>query len=190
MIIKQQLNECIKQNLRFPDATNIQQRGIADKLEDACNVIIANKFGNMVKPAKSRRSIEDINIGDTYVDHKSSDAALDFKMPNMISIDRLMKLDRTLIYNFIVYDSVKHLIIDTFAVNVYELNWQHLKIQNLGAGQLQIGNMVEFLKSPTSNMSVADWKARLRDEAIKFYERLEKKTQSRKNKWKQWAPYE
>lgn len=189
-MIKQQLNECIKQNLKFPDAANVQQRGIADKLEDACNVIIGNTFGNMVKPARSRRSIEDINIGTTYVDHKSSDAALDFKMPNMISIDRLMRLDRPLIYNFIVYDSAQQIIINTFALDVYELNWQHLKIQNLGAGQLQIGNMAEFLKSPVGDLSVTEWKSRLRDEAMKFYERLEKKTQVRKNKWKQWTPNE
>lgn len=185
-MIKQQLNECIKTHLKFPDSADIQQRGIADKLEGACNEIIKNTFGAVVRPATSRRSIEDINIDNTYVDHKSSDAALDFKMPNMISIDRLMKLDRPLIYNFIVYNSEEKEIVNTFALDVYELNWDHLKIQNLGAGQLQISNMVEFLKSPKTTLTKEQWLNKLQHEAIDFYSRLIKKTELRKNKWKKW----
>jgi hypothetical protein len=184
-MIKEQLNECIKQ-LTFPDNTNIQQRGIADKLEDACNYLIKQKFGNIVTPATSRRSIEDINIGNTYVDHKSSDAALDFKMPNMISIDRLKKLDRELIYNFIVYDSNKKEIISTFALDVYELNWDHLKIQNLGKGQLQISNMVNFLKSPKSTLTKDEWINRLKSEAIMFYKKVQKDAEKRQKQWQDW----
>ena len=71
------------------------------------------------------------------------------------------------IYNFIIYDSSKKEIIDTFALNVYELNWDHLKIQNLGKGQLQISNMVEFLKSPKTNLTREEWKDKLKEEAIK-----------------------
>ena len=178
-----QLNECIKRELQFPDSTDIQQRGIADKLEGACNEIIKANFTN-VAPPRSRRSIEDINVEGTYVDHKSSDAALDFKMPNMISIDRLRKLDRELIYNFIIYDSNQKIIIDTFALNVYELNWDHLKIQNLGKGQLQISSMAEFLKSPRTTMTREEWQARLRVEAVKFYEKLLKKTAKNIELWR------
>ena len=105
-MIKEQLEKCLKENLAFPESKNLQQRGIADKIEDACNVIIKENFKD-VKDATSRRSIEDVNIGNTYVDHKTSDVALDFKMPNLISIDRLQKLDRELIYNFVIYDSAK-----------------------------------------------------------------------------------
>jgi hypothetical protein len=182
-MIKTQLNECIKNTLKFPDSDNIQQRGIADKLENACNEIIKNTFGSIVRPAKSRRSIEDINIGNTYVDHKSSDAALDFKMPNMISIDRLKKLDRELIYNFIVYDSNKKQIINTFALNVYELNWEHLKIQNLGKGQLQIANMVEFLKSPKTDLTKEQWLDKLKQEAIVFYKKVQRDAEKRQQEW-------
>ena len=181
-MIKNKLNECIKLHLVFPDNKNIQQRGIADKLEGACNDIIVANFSD-VAPPRSRRSIEDVNIGNTYVDHKSSDAALDFKMPNMISISRLKKLDRELIYNFIIYDSNKKIIVDTFALNVYELNWDHLKIQNLGKGQLQISSMVEFLKSPKTTLTKEEWQARLKIEAVKFYKNLIKKTEKNIAAW-------
>lgn len=184
-MLKQQLSECIKA-LTYPDTANVQQRGIADKIEGACNELIAKQFGTQVKPARSRRSIEDINIGNTYVDHKSSDAALDFKMPNMISIDRLKKLDRELLYNFVIYDSAKHEILDTFVLDVYELNWDHLKIQNLGKGQLQITNMVEFLKSPGTTMTRQEWLERLKQESIEFYKKVQKDALKRQQQWQEW----
>ena len=184
-MIKSKLTEELKANLKFPESKNLQQRGIADKIEDACNEIIKEKFNDVV-PASSRRSIEDINIGNTYVDHKTSDAALDFKMPNMISIDRLKKLDRELIYNFVIYDSNKKEIIETFALNVYELNWEHLKIQNLGKGQLQITSMVQFLKSPKSNLTKDQWLNKLKEEAILFYKKVQKDAEKRQKEWQQW----
>ena len=181
-MLKTKLTSLLKENLKFPESKNLQQRGIADKLEEACNAIINENFED-VKPAKSRRSIEDINIGNTYVDHKSSDAALDFKMPNLISIARLKKLDRDLIYNFIIYNSNTKEIIDTFALNVYELNWDHLQIENLGKGQLQISNMAKFLTSPKTNLTKEEWQARLKIEAIKFYKNLIKKTEKNITEW-------
>ncbi len=184
-MIKLKLTEELKANLKFPESKNLQQRGIADKIEDACNAIIKEKFNDVI-PASSRRSIEDITIGDTYVDHKTSDAALDFKMPNMISIDRLKKLDRELIYNFVIYDSNKKEIIETFALNVYELNWEHLKIQNLGKGQLQITSMVQFLKSPKSNLTKGQWLNKLKEEAILFYKKVQKDAEKRQKEWQQW----
>ena len=180
-MIKDKLNECLKA-LAFPDTKGIQQRGIADKMEEACNEIIKANFDD-VSPAKSRRSIEDVNIGNTYVDHKTSDASLDFKMPNMISIDRLRKLDRDLIYNFIVYDSVKKEILNTFALEVYELNWDYLKIQNLGKGQLQITSMVNFLKNPKTTMTKEQWIERLKTEAIAFYKKVQKDAEKRQKDW-------
>jgi len=181
-MIKDKLEKHLKAKLAFPESKNLQQRGIADKIEDACNVIIKENFED-VKDATSRRSIEDVNIGNTYVDHKTSDVALDFKMPNLISIDRLQKLDRDLIYNFVIYDSAKKEIVNVFALNVYELNWQHLKIQNLGVGQLQITSMSEFLKSPKTNLTKEQWLEKLKEEAIIFYDKLLTKTAARKKKW-------
>ena len=184
-MIKEKLTQVLCEELKFPDAKNLQQRGIADKIEDACNEIIQAHFAN-VKSATSRRSIEDISIDNTYIDHKTSDAALKFKMPNMISIDRLRKLDRDLIYNFVVYDSDKKQIITTFALNVYELNWDHLAIQNLGKGQLQISNMVEFLKSPKTNLTKEQWLDKLKNEAILFYEKVKKSAEKRQKEWQKW----
>jgi hypothetical protein len=181
-MIKQKLNEVLTAKLTFPDSKGIQQRGIADKIEDACNQIIKENFDD-VRPASSRRSIEDVNIGNVYVDHKTSDTALDFKMPNLISIDRLKKLDRPLIYNFVIYNSKTKTIENNFALEVYELNWEHLKIQNLGTGQLQITNMADFLKSPKTTLTKEQWLTKLRLEAIAFYDKLISKTKARKKKW-------
>ena len=98
------LENVLSKELKFPESQNLQQRGIADKIEDSCNQIIKQKFQN-VTTARSRRSIEDITVENYYVDHKTSDESLDFKMPNLISIDRLLKLDKELVYNFVVYNS-------------------------------------------------------------------------------------
>lgn len=185
MLLKDKITDSIKANLKFPESKNLQQRGIADKIEDACNQIITETF-DRVEPPRSRRSIEDINVDDSYVDHKTSDAALDFKMPNLISIDRLKKIDRPLIYNFVIYDSDKKQILDTFALDVYELNWDHLKIQNLGKGQLQITNMSEFLESPKTNMTKQQWLDRLKVEAIMFYQKVQSDASKRQIEWQNW----
>ena len=183
-MLKTQIIECLKTNLTFPESKNLQQRGIADKIEDSCNEIIKSKFNNVVPP-RSRRSIEDISVEGAYVDHKTSDAALDFKMPNLISIDRLGKLDRELIYNFVIYNSNTKEIVDVFALDVYELNWDHLAIQNLGKGQLQITSMVEFLKSPRTTLTKEQWLARLKTEAIEFYKKVQRDAMKREIEWQQ-----
>jgi hypothetical protein len=185
MVDKALLTEVLTQNLKFPESKNLQQRGIADKIEDACNAIIKEKFDNVVD-ARSNRSIEDISIGNVYIDHKSSDASKKFKMPNMISIDRLKKLDRPLLYNFIVYNSKDKTILKTFALDVYELNWDHLKIQNLGKGQLQITNMAKFLESPTTTLTKDQWLQRLKQEAIKFYKKVQADAAKREKDWANW----
>ena len=87
------------------------------------------------------------------------------------------------IYNFIVYDSNKKQIINTFALNVYELNWEHLKIQNLGKGQLQIANMVEFLKSPNTDLTKEQWLDKLKQEAIVFYKKVQRDAEKRQQEW-------
>jgi hypothetical protein len=104
-------------------------------------------------------------------------------MPNLISIDRLRKLDKPLLYNFIKYDSVKKQILDVVVLNVYELNWEHLKIQNLGAGQLQIKDMISFYESPKTSMTKEEWIERLKKEAVVFYDNLVRKTEKRKKQW-------
>jgi hypothetical protein len=178
-----QFNDIIAKNLVFPEISNLQQRGIADKIEDQCNQIIMSNFAN-VTPARSRRSTEDITIGNTFIDHKTSDESLNFKMPNLISIHKLRRLKNDLVYNFVVYNSQTKVIVKTFALNLYELNWDHLHIQNLGAGQLQIKNMKNFLKSPRTTLNETEWKFRLNTEVLSFYENLIKKTNKRYQEWK------
>ena len=38
--IESKLTKILKENLAFPESKNLQQRGIADKIESACNEII------------------------------------------------------------------------------------------------------------------------------------------------------
>jgi hypothetical protein len=181
-MLNEEIQTCLKKNLSYPDDRDLHQRGVADKIEQSCNAILTNNF-SFVTPAKSRRSIEDITINDTFVDHKSSDSALEFKMPNLISIARLKKLDIPLLYNFVNYDSSKKQILNVVVMNVYELNWDHLKIQNLGTGQLQIKNMGKFMQSPKTNLTKEEWIERLYAEGAKFYDELIEKTKRRKKLW-------
>jgi hypothetical protein len=183
MPIKNEITKILEKILKYPEDKNLQQRGIADKIEEACNTIITKNFENVCK-AKSRRSIEDINIGNVYIDHKTSDASLKFKMPNLISIDRLRKLDRQLIYNFIIYSSEEKKILKNFCLDVYELNWEHLKIQNLGKGQLQIISMIKFLESPKTKMTKEQWLDKLKEEAILFYKKVQIDAKKRESQWK------
>ena len=43
-MIKDKLEKHLKAKLAYPESKNLQQRGIADKIEDACNVIIKEHF--------------------------------------------------------------------------------------------------------------------------------------------------
>jgi len=180
--IKNKIQRCLSTNLAFPESSGLQQRGIADKIEADCVEIIKSNFNN-VKPARSRRSIEDVTVDGCYVDVKTSDAALKFKMPNLISIDRLIKLDKPLYYVFVGYNSETKQITSISVLNVYELNWDHLQIQNLGVGQLQIKNMQNFMQACNTKLSQDKWIAKLKSEAVVFYDKLIKKTEARKKKW-------
>jgi hypothetical protein len=184
--VKKEIQSILRERLQFPENSNIQQRGIADKIEDACNRILSEHF--TTTPARSRRSIEDITVNGSYVDHKTSDESLDFKMPNLISIDRLISLDKELLYNFVVYNSQKKTITKVFVLGVHELNWDHLSIQNLGVGQLQITNMRDFILNPRTVYTREEWIDRLKMEAIKFYDKLIEKTQKRRQKWQYCMP--
>jgi hypothetical protein len=180
--IKDKLLLALQINLTFPESSKLQQRGIADKIEADCADIIKSNFNN-VTAARSRRSIEDVTVEGCYVDVKTSDQALKFKMPNLISIDRLIKLDKPLYYVFVSYNSETKQIVSVNVLNVYELNWDHLQIQNLGVGQLQIKNMQSFMQSCNSNLTKAQWLSLLKKNAVQFYDNLIKKTQKRKKKW-------
>jgi|TARA_R110000787_G_C13391408_1_gene442671 hypothetical protein len=185
------LGQVLKENLIYPESSNLQQRGIADKIEEECTLILKQHYEDVNNPT-SRRSIEDVSIGDTFIDTKTSDESLNFKMPNMISIARLRKdiidNNKELVYNFVIYNSKNKEIVDNFVLNVFELNWEHLAIQNLGQGQLQIKNMKKFLENPKSNMAKEEWIDTLKQKAIVFYKQLEAKTKKRGEYWNTWKP--
>jgi hypothetical protein len=182
---KTKLNTLLKEKLVFPAGLH-GQRSYGDVLEHQANELITESFSNVDQP-RSVRSIEDLTVDDCYVDHKTSDEALKFKMPNLISIDRLIKIDKPLYYNFIIYNSEEQTIVKNFVLSVYELNWEHLAIQNLGKGQLQIKSMKEFLKSPTSKVSKEEWLSKLKEEAIAFYKKIEQVSAKRADQWKNLA---
>ena len=107
-MFKEKISQVLIDKLTYPESKNLQQRGIADKIEDKCTELLKENFDNATDPS-SRRSIEDVSIGDIFIDTKTSDESLDFKMPNMISIDRLRKniidINKDLLYNFVIYNS-------------------------------------------------------------------------------------
>lgn len=183
-MIKDKLNTLLKEQLTYPKIKTKGQRAIADMIEDECNRLITANFTDTT-PAKSVKTIEDINIGNIYIDHKTSDRARKFKMPNLISIARLKKLDRPLIYNFVIYDSDSKTIVDNFTLNVYELNWDYLKIRNLGKGQMQITSMKNFLTNPITTLTKEQWLSKLKEEAIAFYKQVQKDAAKRQKEWEE-----
>lgn len=180
--IKDQLKECVS----YPE-TKGNQRAIADCIEEETNNNLVKVFGNNAVLPASVKSIDDITIDSILIDHKTSDVDRKFKMPNLISIDRLRRNviseNKNLIYNFILYSSNLKIITEVFQIEYYKLNWDHLQISNLGKGQLQIKNMSAFIKSPISNLTKEEWIKKLFSEAVTFYEKQEIKAKNEKNKW-------
>lgn len=175
------------------DSSNIQQRGIADKIEDiVCSQVMKLKSsGLVVEAATSKRSIEDIQIkegANLYkIDIKSHDVMSDFSMPNLVSIDRLRKFyekdTNFLVYIFVDYKTVgTTTTIDKIEVRlVEELDWSILAIQNLGKGQLQIKNMNSELIFTSINRD--EWISVLKKNAIDYYNKLLSKIERYKIEW-------
>ena len=175
------------------DSKNLQQRGIADKIEDiVCSQVMKLKSsGLVVEAATSKRSIEDIQIKqglELYkIDIKSHDVNSDFSMPNLVSIDRLRKFyekdTNFLVYIFVDYKTVgTTTTIEKIEVRlVEELDWSILAIQNLGKGQLQIKNMNSELIFTTPNRD--EWVSVLKTNAIDYYNKLVSKIERYKKEW-------
>jgi molybdopterin-binding protein len=175
------------------DSKNLQQRGIADKIEDiVCSQVMKLKSSGLaVEAATSKRSIEDIQIkegANLYkIDIKSHDVNSDFSMPNLVSIDRLRKFyekdTNFLVYIFVDYKTVgTTTTIEKIEVRlVEELDWSILAIQNLGKGQLQIKNMNSELIFTTPNRD--EWLSVLKTNAIDYYNKLVSKVERYKKEW-------
>lgn len=175
------------------DVSNIQQRGIGDKIEDiVCEFITKlNTTEMVVESATSRRTMEDIQIlnsGCVYkFDTKSHDVDSDFSMPNLVSIDRLKRFynnDRNfLCYIFVDYkvDLDVATVVNIDVRLIEELHWDILAIQNLGKGQLQIKNMNNELKFVDINRTI--WMDKLKENVVIYYDNLINKIKRYKRSW-------
>jgi hypothetical protein len=178
-LIRKSLSDLIGKTI---DISNIQQRGIGDKIERLVIDTLFDKIGGDIKvyEAKSKRSIEDVQIVDgerVYkVDVKSHDVNGNFSMPNMISISRLKRfyIDPNNFFVIVMvsyHNDDKVSVIDDIVVNYIEdLSWDIIKIQNLGKGQIQIENMKNELKF--FDGSRREWLEKLRENAIEYYRKL------------------
>jgi hypothetical protein len=162
------------------DSDGIQQRGIADKIEESvCNKIkMINVNGLLVEDASSKRSLEDIQVtdenGNLYkIDIKTHDINADFSMPNMVSVARLLNFykeeSNNLAYIFVDYKEINNVTeITNITIRlVEELSWDMLAIQNLGKGQLQIKDMNSELIFIEPNR--VEWINQLKVNMVKHY---------------------
>jgi len=170
------------------DSNGLQQRGIADKIEElVCNKIkTINTNGLLVEDASSKRSLEDIQVtdenGNLYkLDIKTHDINADFSMPNMVSVARLLNFYQTetnnLAYIFVDYKEENNIteITNIIIKLVEELSWDMLAIQNLGKGQLQIKDMNSELIFIEPNREV--WVQQLKVNMVEHYNKTIRKIQ-------------
>jgi hypothetical protein len=189
-LVKKNLESLIETKI---DVSNIQQRGIGDKIENiVCEHITKLKMPEMViESATSRRSMEDIQIlcrGLLYkIDIKSHFVDSRFSMPNLVSIDRLKRFYNNdgnfLCYVFVDYrvDSDVATIVNIDIRLIEELDWDILAIQNLGKGQLQIKNMNNKLKFV--DIDRTSWMNKLKENSIIYYDNLINKIKRYKGIW-------
>ena len=184
-LLRNTLSELIGNQI---DSNGLQQRGIADKIEElVCNKIkTINRNGLLVEDASSKRSLEDIQITDENdnlykLDIKTHDINADFSMPNMVSVARLLNFYQTetnnLAYIFVDYKEENNIteITDITIKLVEELSWDMLAIQNLGKGQLQIKDMNSELIFIEPNREV--WVQQLKVNMIEHYNKTIRKFQ-------------
>ena len=164
----------------------LDQRGFASALEKQFISISKDSFDDC-KEASSVKSTDDITINGKLVDVKSTDIDKKFKMPNLISIAVLKKkyYSKDILYSFVTYSSKQHKVLDNYLFYIWELPWEHLKIQNLGQGQLQIKNMKNFIDDidNISTLSKDQWYQEFIKQGEIFYKDLIKKTEKRLKEW-------
>ena len=184
-LLRNTLSELIGNQI---DSNGLQQRGIADKIEElVCNRIkTINTNGLLVEDASSKRSLEDIQVTDENdnlykLDIKTHDINADFSMPNMVSVARLLNFYQTetnnLAYIFVDYKEENNIteITNITIKLVEELSWDMLAIQNLGKGQLQIKDMNSELIFIEPNREV--WVQQLKVNMIEHYNKTIRKFQ-------------
>ena len=176
---------------------HLQQRGVADVIEDlVADLIITRHSGT---PARSKRSIEDVMVGDTtYVDIKTRDINADFSMPNLISIERLRKLYTNplneLVLIFVDYEIVteendqsiytqeRYVIIRSVEIRPIEtISWDNLHIQALGKGQMQLKDAHDRIKQYPYDRQ--EWLGTLKWAALDFIDKQQAKLCKYRQNW-------
>ena len=154
------------------------QRAIADMIENALVYEYVEQGG--VLP-NSVRSIEDVSFDGKLIDIKTRDVGRQFSMPNLISVDRLLRQkELEIVYDFVTYavDGLQAKVISREQRPIYTLDWKDLRIQNLGLGQLQLVNH----DLGVSQLSRDQWYEQLELEMVKFYDRKIIKFKKLRNK--------
>ena len=146
------------------------QRSIADMIENDIVDQIVEKGG--IRP-KSVRTIEDVSLNDVLIDVKTRDLSREFSMPNLISVDRLKKnKDKEIAYLFVDYiinpvDRMSAQPVNMEYRLIESISWDHLKIQNLGLGQLQLSNYKDGISKFKGTRD--EWFDELENQMSAFY---------------------
>ena len=154
--------------MQYQIPPNAGQRSIADIIENHIIEEYVAKGG--IRP-KSVRTIEDVAYEDKLIDIKTRDIGRDFSMPNLISVDRLMKnKDKHIEYKIVEYSvegdhALIHNVIDR---PIHTICWSAMKIQNLGLGQLQLVKVDDI---PVYKGTKDQWYEQLRVEMNLFYKK-------------------
>jgi len=158
--------------MQYTIPSNAGQRAIADIIEYHIVEDYVAKGG--IRP-KSVRTIEDVCYNNKLIDIKTRDIDRDFSMPNLISVDRLMKnKDKHIEYQFVEYQVKDNIATITHIENrpIHTICWTAMKIQNLGLGQLQLVTVTDI---PYYTGSKDEWYKELREQMNAFYKRQIKK---------------
>lgn len=180
--IKELVEKTIKDNLKgFSLSQSFGQRSVGDKIEDDCAMVVKNFYAENYVSPRSKKSTEDFSLvfdkNTFYFDVKTHfiQEELGFSMPNLISIDKLRKLQsdetKSLLYIFVDYKRTDtEVTIEKVIVKyIWELDWSILGIGALGKGQLQIknaNNEMVFTK-----MSKEEWFKIFRTKGLEYNKR-------------------
>ncbi len=150
--ILQELHSQIDNILSFyENSTNVSNRAIADEIEKYIKKHLCKIYN--AQDTSTARSIEDVKLeinGITFYCDIKCHNINKFSMPNLISVDRLLKLYKEEFNEFIIikinYDIVENKvnIINTELFEIESLNKNSYNIGNLGRGQIQLLSKFEL----------------------------------------------
>lgn len=164
-------------------------RTSADQIEHAVRSRLLESDSRFKPPASARSSGDVLYQGDVicHLNIKSMDTSKQFHMPNLISSNSLKRiLDRGERYYLIrvLHDGGR--ICSKEAWDIRDIDWQHLQIGALGAGQIQIRNGLIPLTNHRGNHH--DWMLQYKDAMVSYYTKEMVKAGKRLGKWQEYQP--